>query len=104
MALKTIPSRIKPAQQTRAKPLPSEGGVGRAIYSSAEWTAFRNAIVQERGRRCEKCGAVGPVIADHIVEIRDGGAIYERRNIQLLCRRCHNSKTAQAAIERSQTR
>lgn len=104
MALKSIPSRVRPARQTRAAPLPSEGGVGRAFYQTKEWADFRSAIISERGRRCEKCGAVGPVLADHIQEIRDGGAVYERRNIQLLCAPCHNKKTAQASRDRTLTR
>lgn len=104
MALKAIPSRIKPARQTRSDPLPTEGGVGRSFYQTKEWAEFRNAIVSERGRRCEKCAAVGTVVADHIVEIRDGGALYERRNIMLLCIPCHNNKTAQAARERALNR
>jgi len=104
MALRTIPSGIKPAKQSRGTPLKSEGGVARSIYRSPEWVAFREAIVSERGRRCEKCLAIGPVVADHIVEIRDGGEIYARRNIQLLCLPCHNTKTAEARRTRNETR
>jgi 5-methylcytosine-specific restriction endonuclease McrA len=104
VALKAIPSKVKPARQTRSAPLPSEGGVGRSFYQTKEWADFRSAIVKERGRRCEKCGAIGPVVADHIQEVRDGGALYERRNIMLMCLPCHNSKTAESRVERNITR
>jgi 5-methylcytosine-specific restriction protein A len=36
------------------------------------------------------------VIADHVIEIRDGGAKLEKQNIMLLCPPCHGKKTAAA--------
>jgi 5-methylcytosine-specific restriction protein A len=100
VALKTQPHPFKTAEQTRAKPAPTEGGVARSVYQSPEWREFRKQIAKERGSVCAICGARGKIITDHIREIRDGGAIYDRANIQLLCLPCHNQKTAQAARER----
>lgn len=72
-----------------------------------------------RGQRCEACGKTRDddgrsvrLIADHIVERRDGGADFDPANIQLLCIRlnadgqggCHNRKTTVARHRRTQAR
>lgn len=31
---------------------------------------------------------------DHIIELSEGGAAYDMRNLQTLCRECHNRKRA----------
>ena len=31
---------------------------------------------------------------DHIIAVRDGGHLFDRRNLQALCRSCHSRKTA----------
>jgi 5-methylcytosine-specific restriction enzyme A len=40
------------------------------------------------------------LIADHIIEIDDGGAPLDFNNGMTLCVACHNKKTAQAAQAR----
>ena len=74
-----------------------------AVYASNEWRAFIDQVKNERGWKCQRCAATGRgirLIGDHIHEIRDGGAVFERQNIQLLCLPCHNTKTAQARTAR----
>ena len=66
------------------------------FYKSPEWTALRASIIEERGKRCEECGRAGYVIADHVIEIKDGGAKLDRNNIRLLCPRDHGAKTQRA--------
>jgi hypothetical protein len=91
------------------------------IYLSPEWRNLRDRLVEERGRRCEKCGKTHeddgtPVrlIGDHIKEIRDGGAPLDPANVQLLCTRlggdgadgagaCHARKTAEEQRKRFAT-
>jgi 5-methylcytosine-specific restriction enzyme A len=70
------------------------------IYTSPEWRALLAAIVKHRGRRCEdpRCDVAGGrtdgvIYGDHIVEIKDGGALLDPQNIMLRCARCHGRKT-----------
>lgn len=80
--LKAAPSRIRaPDKET----LP--------FYLSPEWRGLMRRLIQERGRRCEKCGRTGLIFGDHIVELKDGGALLDPANIQLLCGSHHTLKT-----------
>jgi 5-methylcytosine-specific restriction endonuclease McrA len=72
----------------------------RAFYLTSQWRQLRDAIVRKRGSVCQHCGKAGPVIADHVHEIRDGGAPLDERNIELMCNSCHTSKTWRARAER----
>jgi len=33
-------------------------------------------------------------MVDHIIELKDGGAPLDERNVQALCRTCHGKKTS----------
>lgn len=83
----------------RAMPKRAEG-----FYQSKEWRDLVRSIKASRGKWCERCGSGHRVIADHIVERRDGGAEFDPANIELLCQACHNAKTAKARAERAQRR
>jgi len=98
MALKATPSRLKPAQQSRAAFAPKKAD---PFYLSPEWRKLRDTLIAERGRRCEACGKTheddgSPVrlVADHSHERRDGGANLDKRNIKLLCTRTGGNGTA----------
>lgn len=72
------------------------------FYYSAEWIKLRD---QERAAArgiCRRpgCGKRG-FIVDHIVEIKDGGAKLDPRNVELLCSPHHGAKTAAARARRS---
>jgi 5-methylcytosine-specific restriction protein A len=115
MPLNPSPSRLNPAQQSRAAFAPKKAD---PFYLSPEWRKLRDTLITERGRRCENCGKTheddgSPVrlVADHSHERRDGGANLDKRNIKLLCARtggngaaglggCNNRKTARAKRER----
>jgi len=44
---------------------------------------------------CQADGRLEPaVMVDHVVEIKDGGALTDEGNAQSLCRLCHQRKTA----------
>lgn len=98
--LATIRARLTPPDTRRVKPHEPERA-GKSVYDSSEWRALRDAVRRERGQRCEKCGAGGRVWVDHIVEIKDGGAPYDRANLQVLCKSCHERKTAEARRQRN---
>ena len=76
--------------------------VALPFYLSPEWRSLMAEIIDERGRRCEACGRTGcRVYGDHVVELQDGGARLDKRNIRLLCGSCHTSKTNRAKVARS---
>jgi len=72
-----------------------------SIYLSREWRALLAEIKRERGSWCEACGAAGRIIGDHVVELKDGGAPLDKRNVRLRCIPCHARKTADARRKRA---
>lgn len=78
-----------------------------SFYLSSEWKAFRNLLIKERGWRCEdpKCetprGPWKQIYGDHIIEIADGGAKLDRRNVLLRCGVCHGRKTHDEKAKRA---
>lgn len=82
------------------KPEPGRAGKqADAFYLSPEWREFRDRLIKQRGRRCEdpECetprGPWKQIYGDHIVEIADGGAKLDPRNVLLRCPVCHGRKT-----------
>ena len=101
--LKALGSRLggMPAK-VKAAPKVAEG-----FYSSPEWRGLVADLKSERGNRCQRAGCPTPthrVIADHIVERKDGGADLDPRNVELLCFTHHQQKTAAARAARAQGR
>ena len=71
------------------------------FYSSPDWIALRNAERVAAKSICRRpgCGKRG-FIVDHIVEIRDGGAPLDARNVELLCSSHHVLKTNAVRADR----
>lgn len=83
---------VRPAEKRRA-----------SIYGTAEHAAWSKAVISRAGGMCQGkgCGrSGGRLFADHIVELRDGGAPFDVVNGQALCGACHSRKTAAARAER----
>lgn len=79
------------------------------FYDTPEFRAWRAKVVARAGGRCEameygyrctKTRQQTRMFADHIVEIRDGGAQFDVANGQCLCGPHHLMKTAQARRQR----
>ena len=70
------------------------------FYHSPEWLALRRRVIALRGAWCEACGRAGRLHLDHVVEMRDGGAMLDEGNVQLLCQPCHNRKTEREKARR----
>lgn len=98
--LRSIPSRLA-AAPARLKQAPK---AAEGFYQSKAWRSLVASIKRERGNWCERCGSNERVIADHIVERKDGGADLDRSNIELLCHRHHAAKTAKARAKRASGR
>lgn len=64
---------------------------------------WADAVKRRDGYACRDCGATGPgvrLVADHVVEIEDGGAMLDPSNGMTRCLPCHNRKTARARADR----
>lgn len=64
-------------------------------------------VISERGWRCEKCGrsrnddgTMAKIYGHHIHELKDGGELLDRSNVQLLCAPCHGAVTIAARKKR----
>lgn len=95
---------IRPRLTTRTidaiKPRPK---VADPHYQTADHKAWRRAVIARAGQRCqwEGCMVVGGLLyADHVVEIRDGGAKLDLSNGQCLCPKHHALKTHQERLRR----
>lgn len=72
-----------------------------AELTTPEHRAWRQAVLERARFCCEKCGRFScRLFADHIIERKDGGALYDPANGQCLCGSCHKLKTDLARAER----
>jgi 5-methylcytosine-specific restriction endonuclease McrA len=59
-------------------------------YANRSW---RWRQLSRRLRRdcpfCEVCGSGEDLTVDHVLPLSQGGRQYDRRNLRVLCRRCH---------------
>lgn len=65
-------------------------------YQSAGHLAWRAEVIRRAGGQCQGdgCGRTGiRLFADHIHELRDGGAALDPANGRALCGSCHTAKT-----------
>lgn len=98
--LRSFGPKVRPLNTSRIKPAAK---VADPIYSTAEYKAWRADVIAAAGGCCQRkgCGRrASRLFADHIVELKDGGAPFDRRNGEALCGSCHTAKTAQARAAR----
>jgi 5-methylcytosine-specific restriction enzyme A len=102
---------VKPLVPLAPRRIPLPPKKAESFYLSPEWRKLIAGLVLSRGRRCEKCGAFRndhgePIrlFGDHIIELKDGGALLDENNVKILCPKCHSAKTAQARARRSRAR
>lgn len=101
--LRTLAPRLAVLDTRTAKPPPKTAD---PHYLTAEHRAWRQAVIARAGGRCQApgCGrAERRMFADHIVELRDGGAPHDPKNGQCLCGSCHTAKTAARRAARYRT-
>jgi 5-methylcytosine-specific restriction enzyme A len=101
--LATLPPRIALAPQR----LRRSKKTADPVYAGSEWRTLITRIIAQRGRRCEKCGRSSDengapirVFGDHIVELKDGGPLFDPNNVMLLCGSCHTTKSNQERAKR----
>ncbi len=97
--MRMLKPTLRAVDRRSLKPPPK---VAEPFYSSAEWIKVRDEERAAAKGICRRpgCGKRG-FIVDHIVEIKDGGAKLDRRNVELLCSSHHGIKTAEARAKRS---
>ena len=102
MRLQALQPRVGSAN-LRTAALPPK--VADPFYSSPQWIALRDRVRREAGGRCQVPGCTrrGAVV-DHIVELKDGGAPLDRKNIWLTCHADHNRKTTAERAKRTARR
>jgi 5-methylcytosine-specific restriction endonuclease McrA len=70
-------------------------------YATPEHRAWALAVKTRARWQCQECGAVGVrLCADHIVELKDGGAALDVANGQCLCIPCNTRKGIAARAKR----
>ena len=71
-----------------------------AQLHKARWRALRLVVFARDGYRCRACGKSGRLECDHVRPIHRGGAPWEQRNLQALCRGCHIEKSRGENVRR----
>lgn len=79
----------------------------RRVYNSKHWKLARAEVMDKRPL-CAECLKRGVETmgtdADHVVPLEQGGAPFAVSNIQALCRKCHQAKTAKENRNRAKLR
>lgn len=84
------------------KPWSVPSANSRALTSTERGRINRQQIKREP--QCRGCGSTKDLHADHIVEIADGGSLFDASNLQTLCGDCHDEKSAFVRAERAAER
>ena len=102
-AMKAAPPRIKASDSRRVKP-PEKRAL--PIYATPEYRRWRDEVIHRAGGQCQDSrhdpsrSRSGKLYADHIEELRDGGAPFDPRNGLARCASCHERKTIAARVDR----
>ena len=54
----------------------------------SRWRRVRQAVLERNDWRCERCPATAAEV-HHVIPVARGGAMYDPRNLESLCRTCH---------------
>lgn len=108
MALKMLGPRLSTLDTRTARPIPKEADPELLTPEHRAWredvlrrSGYRCEWVHSDGRRCPKSQATGHrLVADHIKERKDGGALLDRENGQCLCVQHNTLKGIRARTER----
>ena len=74
-----------------------------SFYNSMRWRNLRKHFIK-KNPICVRCRYKGEIVSatvvDHIIPISQGGSPIDIKNLQSLCERHHNSKSAREGVER----
>ncbi|QRQ99703.1 HNH endonuclease signature motif containing protein [Dyadobacter sandarakinus] len=90
-----------------SKPQKSQTDHGKAVRKIRDSRRWRDEVRPAQLRRkpeCQECERQDRLTlatqVDHIIPLEQGGAAFEPDNLQSLCKRCHDAKTAVENRER----
>ena len=70
-------------------------------YQTSEHREWSRRVIARAGGACQHCGRKGVrLFADHIRELKDGGAPFDLGNGAAICGSCHTTKTARVKRQR----
>jgi 5-methylcytosine-specific restriction protein A len=92
MIMPNVPKRNKRPWLTGERTHSKERLIRNKFYQTTRWRKLRAMFIKEFPL-CVECGNVGQVV-DHILPIKDGGHALDWENLQTMCHRCHNVKSA----------
>jgi len=74
------------------------------FFRDHKWSLVREDILRRDGFRCSIClkkKRMGLLQVDHIIPVRMGIDVFEKKNLRTLCKECHvaKSKLDRSAIE-----
>jgi 5-methylcytosine-specific restriction enzyme A len=94
--LRAFPAKVRTINTSKLRQTPKQKA---SSYYDPAWIALRARIVEQRSSVCQDVDhdparpRRGRVIADHVIELKDGGALLDPRNVLLRCPICHGRKT-----------
>ena len=103
MRLTRLAGRIATLDTRCAQPAPK---LADRFYTSPEYLAWRAIVIARAGGRCQDPACQRPgrrasrLFADHVVELKDGGAPLDPANGLARCGSCHTRKTIAARAAR----
>lgn len=108
MKLRTLRAKLRPSSAAKVRQPEKQAS---PFYLSPEWRALVIDEIERRfggrGRaRCQDPECRWPkrrgirLFGDHVIEIKDGGAALDPRNILFRCGACHSRKTAASRASR----
>lgn len=66
------------------------------VYNTAKWRRL-SKYFRKKHPFCVECGHLAEQV-DHIHPLNDGGAAFDEKNLQSLCRSCHSKKTYKESL------
>lgn len=94
----TIKKKVRRPWERERKPFEGKRAVDNTkFYQSSAWRRLREKVLLEQPLcvECKKKGVLTEAkVVDHIIPIVKGGAALDESNLQPLCHKCHNQKSA----------
>lgn len=102
MALRMLGTKVRPSARAKVRPQKH----GDVHYQTISHRAWASAVIARDGGRCQwpGCERRAPehrVVADHIVELKDGGAPFDLANGRCLCVQHNTAKGLRARAARA---
>lgn len=103
MALRMQKPLVRTRDTSIARPRPK---VAAPIYQTGDYKTWRQAVIARAGGLCQDRQCLTPLrkgmrlFADHVRELKDGGAPFDVANGLARCGSCHTRKTAAARVAR----